>query len=366
MNGWQLLITLHPSSFILSRSGFGPNASHLLRHLFRRLGKLPGHRRGHVEHLHALGSRPIFFSNVLDMVHPAPGVGITFQVMTVAGQSAGDHDAVGAVFQGAQHRQHVQLAGAGQLDDLDRRRVLHPQPARQVGRGVGAVLAAIGDDVAMWCRSSRLLSLAQSHAIASCSISATGTNPRLDSNSASNLGHHLRIGVVHQLDRLRRAFGRARAAALADRRLDIGRAEDVAHAGQIRLDLAARRTGRCARRSGSRCICASSTTATRPPAVQRFATEHSRRARRGRLRLDHGLVQQLGVVRHARHEHAVGGEIHRAQLDVRFQEEAVGVERHLEQLGQLARRPRGARPACSTPADRAAASSIWRSTGSQT
>jgi hypothetical protein len=49
----------------------------------------------------------------------AAGIEITFQVMTIALQSTGNHDAVGPILKCAQHVQHVQLAGAGQLDYLN-------------------------------------------------------------------------------------------------------------------------------------------------------------------------------------------------------------------------------------------------------
>ena len=51
----------------------------------------------------------------------------------------------------------------------------------------------------------------------------------------------------------------------------------------------------------------------------------------------------LRVVRQAADEHALRGEVHRPQLDVRLQEEAVGVQRHLQQLRELRGCPRSAR-----------------------
>jgi hypothetical protein len=41
------------------------------------------------------------------------GVQITFQVMTLARQSAGNHHAVGTVLKGTQQVQHVKPASAG-------------------------------------------------------------------------------------------------------------------------------------------------------------------------------------------------------------------------------------------------------------
>ncbi len=120
---------------------------HLLHHLFRRLGKLPCHRRGEIEHLHTFGFQPDAAQHFLHVRHPAFGIEITFQVMTIAGQSTCHHDAVGTVLDCAQYRKHIHTTRARYLNDLDRRRVLHPQPAGQIGGGVGTVLAAVGDDV---------------------------------------------------------------------------------------------------------------------------------------------------------------------------------------------------------------------------
>ena len=88
---------------------------------------------------------------MLNVRDSAFGVGVTFQVMAVSGQSTGDHHAVGAILDGVQHVEHVEPAGAGHLYNLDRRWILHAQPAGQIGRRVGAVLAAVGDDVKSCC-----------------------------------------------------------------------------------------------------------------------------------------------------------------------------------------------------------------------
>jgi len=55
----------------------------------------------------------------------------------------------------------------------------------------------------------------------------------------------------------------------------------------------------------------------------------------GRVGLADRLVDALRVVGAAAQEDALAGEVDGAQLDVRFEEEAVALERHLEHLRQL-------------------------------
>ena len=110
-----------------------------------RLGdKLAGHGRGHVEHLHPFRLQPNLRQQLLDSLYPPAGAGITFQVMAIAGQSTGHHQAVGPALEGVQRHQYIELARTWQLYDSDFRRILHPQTAGQVGGGVGAMLAAEG------------------------------------------------------------------------------------------------------------------------------------------------------------------------------------------------------------------------------
>ena len=81
------------------------------------------------------------------MFHTAFGVYITFQVMAVTGQSTGDHNAVGAVFESVQYLKRIQAAGAGNLYDFGLRRILNAQHASQICGSVCAMMATIGDDL---------------------------------------------------------------------------------------------------------------------------------------------------------------------------------------------------------------------------
>ena len=49
----------------------------------------------------------------------------------------------------------------------------------------------------------------------------------------SNLGAHLGVGVMHQLDGTRRTFSNARTTALADRGFDVRRTNDLTNPGQV-------------------------------------------------------------------------------------------------------------------------------------
>jgi hypothetical protein len=104
-------------------------------------GELPTHSRGQIDHLDALPIQSDALEQLADVFDSSFGFEITFQVMTIAFQSACHHHAIGAVLKRAQSVQHIELACAGQLDDLDRRRILEAQTACQIGGGVSAIVA---------------------------------------------------------------------------------------------------------------------------------------------------------------------------------------------------------------------------------
>ncbi len=81
------------------------------------------------------------------MFNSPAGVEITFQVMAVARQSTCHHNAVSAAFEGAQHLEGIQPAGARHHDNFDLHGILHAQSTGQVGGGVRAVLTAKGDNL---------------------------------------------------------------------------------------------------------------------------------------------------------------------------------------------------------------------------
>ena len=75
--------------------------------------------------------------------------------MALALEAAGGVDAVGAGLERLEQVDDLELAGAGQLDHADVRRVLQAHAARQVGGRVGAVVTGEDDDLgleALVCR----------------------------------------------------------------------------------------------------------------------------------------------------------------------------------------------------------------------
>ncbi len=96
----------------------------LRRQLRDRKCELAAHRRRQIDHLDAAALQSNLLQQVLCVFDSPSSVEITFQVMTFAFQSTCDQHAVRTVLEGAQHVQHIQFARAGQLDDLDGRRIL--------------------------------------------------------------------------------------------------------------------------------------------------------------------------------------------------------------------------------------------------
>ena len=64
-------------------------------------GKLPAHRRGQVDHLDALLLQANILEQLANVFDSPARFEITFQVMTIAFQSAGHHHAVGAILKSA-------------------------------------------------------------------------------------------------------------------------------------------------------------------------------------------------------------------------------------------------------------------------
>ena len=132
-----------------------------------------------------------------------------------------------------------------------------------------------------------------------------------------------------QVDGAGRALGDAGAAALADSRVNKGRTEDTADAGEIGRDAwhavgTDPHTGQTAHTQ--LWVHLRDNTAD----AQGLFCKNGRRARGRRPSLHDGLVKQLGVVGRASHEYPIGGEIHRPQLHVRFLEPSVQIHRHFQ------------------------------------
>jgi len=67
--------------------------------------------------------------------------------VAVALQAARHHDAIGPSLEGVQDLEHVDPAGAGELDDMGLGRILQAEDAGKVGGGVSAIPAAVRHDV---------------------------------------------------------------------------------------------------------------------------------------------------------------------------------------------------------------------------
>jgi len=72
-------------------------------HFFRIRCEFSSHRRGNVYHLQALTLQTDFFNELLRIFHSAAGVGITFQVMAVTGQSTGYEYTICAILESTQN-----------------------------------------------------------------------------------------------------------------------------------------------------------------------------------------------------------------------------------------------------------------------
>jgi hypothetical protein len=71
-------------------------------HLIGRFDKSGRHRRRHIKHMDPFRFQADLFQNFFSPTDPAFGIGITYQVMAVAGQSTRDHDAVDALLDSLQ------------------------------------------------------------------------------------------------------------------------------------------------------------------------------------------------------------------------------------------------------------------------
>jgi hypothetical protein len=99
----------------------------MFSHLGGILGKLRSHGRRQIEHLDALRLQTDLTQQFFNSLHSSFGVEITFQVMTVTGQSPGRHHPVDSPLEGVEHFNDVEPTGARYLDDFEVRRILHPQ-----------------------------------------------------------------------------------------------------------------------------------------------------------------------------------------------------------------------------------------------
>jgi len=124
-----------------------PNFSDFFAKLSGVFSELSAHCRRNIHHLKTLFLKSDFFEQAVNLCYSSFCVEITFQVMTVAFQSTGDHYTVSAILESSQNIQGIQLAGTGQFDDFDGRRIFQPHRTSQVCGSISTVVAAKGDDI---------------------------------------------------------------------------------------------------------------------------------------------------------------------------------------------------------------------------
>jgi len=112
------------SSFHFFFYGIWSQISYAICHLRDRFGKSRAHCRRHMEHFDSFAANADLVQQLFEIFDTSFSVGITFQVMTRAFQSAGNHNAIRTVLERLEHVQHIEFAGARQEDDADIRRVL--------------------------------------------------------------------------------------------------------------------------------------------------------------------------------------------------------------------------------------------------
>ncbi len=258
--------------------------------------------------------------------------------MTVALQSACHHHAIGAVLECvAAPSSTSSLPVQGSLTMRIAVRVRQAHRARQVGRGVGAIVARKRHDV--WakvfghdlCYRMRERDGQRMHYHASIDSTGIKSGCLACAEQRFHLRHHLRVGIVapggwpwpdirtRTMPQPWHVAGSMYAAPMMSPTPD----RFILILGtSIGADANARQAADAFLRRSPR--------ATMPPAVsvscERIVAARAAAACAWAI----ALVQELGVVARPGHENAIGGKIHRAQLDVRFQEPAIQVHRHFE------------------------------------
>ena len=91
--------------------------------------------------MEAAGLDPHMFHDVRKECELSSGIVITFQVMAIAGMSAGDPYAVSSLPQCGQDKLGTHPPGAGYADNPYARRILHPADTCKIGGAVTAPVA---------------------------------------------------------------------------------------------------------------------------------------------------------------------------------------------------------------------------------
>jgi hypothetical protein len=124
----------------------GSQGFNLFGDLLDHLDELGGFSRGDPGEVNPVRFDPHVFHQVFKQGEFSTGVVITFQVMAFAGMSPGHPDAVCAFPQRRQKEFGAHPTRAGDPDDPDVGRILHPADAGQVRGAVAAPIAQETDD----------------------------------------------------------------------------------------------------------------------------------------------------------------------------------------------------------------------------
>jgi len=133
-------------SHVLYESFIGTQSLDRFGHRFDHIDKLGRLGRRNPGEMNAAGLNPHVFRQVFKKCELATGVIITFQVMTVAGMSAGHPNAVSPFPQGRQKKLGAHAAGTGDADHPDVGRIRHPADTGQIGGAVAAPVTQKTDD----------------------------------------------------------------------------------------------------------------------------------------------------------------------------------------------------------------------------
>src|SRR5271157_1018290 len=124
----------------------GAERPHFLDNLIDALDKRGGHRGRKVDHQQPLGADADLIEHRTYAVGAFARAQIAFQEVAAAFQAPGYQDAVDAFLESLQDVLHLDLAGARRMNDAHVGGILHAFGTGQVGRRVGAVVTAEGDD----------------------------------------------------------------------------------------------------------------------------------------------------------------------------------------------------------------------------
>ena len=198
----------------------GPQPPDVLGDLGHHLGKARPLRGRHPGELHAPLLDAQVFQIALQQGEAPPREIVAGQIVAVARVAAGDQHAIGALAQRLHDKHGVHPPRAGHADDAHVGRVLDARRAGQVGARRRSTSCT--ERPGSWVPK-------RAFAVRSCLILHAGALLSvLRRHQRRDLGHDLHVVKAVQRDTPRAAGRRARATALAQRRVDLGAILEIA------------------------------------------------------------------------------------------------------------------------------------------